>query len=289
MARIGKYAPANLWRAFFVFGLSGQLLGAVSAVTPTTNLAQVGLPDAAESQRILTQFRESGIAGAYYFDFELRELPRHGDETVLRGKLWGSRNTQGAVTRVVLADAAGHENRLLLQNGPQAAVWRWTAGRVVPVEAGDLFAPLVPGVELSAFDLQMPFLFWPDAQVVSITRIRGRPAHAFVFRPPAVFAEKNSAFASVRSFFDAQFNAPTQTELLDKDGGVLKTFALLDLKKVGGQYIPKSFEVRDETSRNKTRLVVTAAALNLDLAERWFLPANLGSDPAPVKTERLEP
>ena len=289
MAIFGRSAPANLWRAFFIFTLGGRLFAAGPGVTPPTNLAQVGLPDAAEAQRILTQFRQSGIAGAYYFEFELRELPRHGDETILLGKLWGSRNELGAVTRVVLTDAAGHEHRLLLQNGAQATVWRWNAGKAAALEADALFAPVVPGVELSAFDLQMPFLFWPDAEVVSIARIRGRPAHAFVFRPPATFAAPNAAFATVRSFFDAQFNVPTQTELLDQKGGVTKTLALLDLKKVSGQYIPQSFEVRDEVSRNKTRLVVIAAALNLDLAERWFVPANLGTDPAPVTVVRLDP
>lgn len=289
MAIFGKSAPANFWRAFFVFAACVPLFAAGPGVTPPTGLAQVGLPDAAEAQRILTQFRQSGIAGAYYFEFELRELPRHGEETTLRGKLWGSRNTQGAVTRVVVTDAAGREHRLLLQNGPQASVWRWASGRAAPVEVAALFDPVVPGVELSAFDLQMPFLFWPDAEVVSIARIRGRPAHAFVFRPPAEFATQNTAFGAVRSFFDAQFNVPTQTELLDKKGGVTKTLALLDLKKVSGQYIPQSFEVRDEVSRNKTRLVVTAAALNLELADRWFVPANLGGDPAPVPAVRLDP
>jgi hypothetical protein len=264
------------------------MFGAGPTVTAPSSLAQVGLPDAAEAQRILEQFRQSGIAGAYYLEIELRELPRHGAESVLHGKLWGSRNAQGAVTRVVVSDAAGREHRFLLQNGSQATAWSWLEGRATPLVDGALFDPLVPGVELSAFDLQMPFLFWPDAAVVSIKRIRGRPAHEFMFRAPPSFAATYAAMPAVRSFFDTQFNAPTQTEILDAKGAVMKTLVLLDLKKVAGQYIPKSFEVRDETSRNKTRLVVTAAALNLELANHWFTPEALGSDPAPVTTQRID-
>ena len=289
MASSGKFTPAILWRAFFILAFSVRAWAAGPSITPPSNLAQVGLPDAAEAQRILSQFRQSGIAGVYYLEFELRELPRRGEELVMRGKLWGGRNDQGAVTRIVLVDGVGAEHRFLLQNGPQATVWRWGAGRAAPLEVSALFEPIVPGVELSAFDLQMPFLFWPEAKVVSITRIRGRPAHAFVFRPPTAFASKYSAVASVRSYFDAQFNAPTQTELLDPSDYVIKTLALLDLKKVAGQYIPKSFEVRDEITRNKTRLVVMAAALNLEIADQWFSPATLGNDPAPIKPVRLDP
>ena len=188
-----------------------------------------------------------------------------------------------------LTDAAGREHRLLVQNGRQAAVWRRVDGRAKALGVGELFAPLVPGVQLSAFDLQMPFLFWPDAEVVSIVRIRGRPAHAFLFHPPATFAAKDSTMATVRSYFDAQFNAPMQTELLDRTGAVTKTFSLLDLKKIDGRYIPKAFEVRDEASRDKTRLVVTGVALNLDLATTMSEPGALGDDIRPPPPARIVP
>jgi hypothetical protein len=123
MAISGKDAPAIFRRAFFI--LIAATSEAIAAAPPSAppELAQIGKPDAAEAQRILTQFREAGIAGEYFLEFDLIELPRRGDEKLFRGKLWGGRNEQGAIVRVALRDADGHEHRLLVQNGPQAAVW----------------------------------------------------------------------------------------------------------------------------------------------------------------------
>jgi len=288
MANFGNFAPASLWRAFcFSTVLAAAGFGASPQAAPPPELAQVGKPDAAEARRILEQFRRAGIVGEYYFEFELRELPRRGDEKIFLGRLWGGRNEQGAVTRIVVVDDAGAEQRLLVQNGERPAVWRTAGGRAAELAGAASFEPLVPGVELSAFDLQMPFLYWPGATVESIKRIRGRPAHEFLFRPPAEFAREHPEISGVRSYFDTQFNAPMQTELIGGDGRTLKTLSLLDLKTIGGQPIPESFEVRNEATRDKTRLVVTAVALRLELPPTIFAPAALTDDVAPPPAERI--
>jgi hypothetical protein len=117
--------------------------------------------------------------------------------------------------------------------------------------------------------------------------MRGRPAHEFMFRPPPEFAAGAGPLAAVRSCFDAQYNAPVQTELLATDGSVLKTLTLVDLKKVADQWIVKSIEVRDEVRRDKTRLLVTGAAMNLMLAESLFTPAALDRTLAQPPADRL--
>jgi hypothetical protein len=233
------------------------------------------------------QFRQTGIAGDYFLEFDLRTLPRRGDEQSFQGKMWGSRNVEGAITRVVLAEGADREQRLLVQNGGAAAVWRREGQQPVALDAAALFSPVVPGVNLTAFDLQMPFLYWPGVTLEKIARMRGRPAHVFVFRPPAAFAAKNPRVGAVRAYLDTQYNAPTQIETIDPDGRVAKTLSLLDLKKVGEQWIPKSFEVRDEVTRDKTRLTVSAAALNLALPSGLFTPAGLMDEVRPPAAERI--
>src|SRR5690606_27641347 len=120
----------------------------------------------------------------YYLEFELRSLPRRGEGRTHHGRWWGSRNEQGVIMRIEIADAAGQPHRLLLQNGESAAVWRLEGGRPVRVDIAGLMAPLVPGIEVSAFDLQMPYLYWPGATVDKITRVLGRPTHAFHFPAP---------------------------------------------------------------------------------------------------------
>jgi hypothetical protein len=288
MAKFGRFTPASLRRAFFFFGAFAVVLarGAVPLNSPP-ELAQVGLPDAAEIARILLQFRQTGIAGDYYLEFDLRALPRRGEERVFTGKMWGSRNVEGAITRVVLSTGSGAEQRLLVQNGGQAGVWRLNDQRIVVLDTAELLAPIIPGTNLTAFDLQMPFLYWPSVSLEKLTRLRGRPAHVFIFRPPAAFASKNPGIGAVRAYLDTQYNAATQIESIDSNGRVVKTLSLLDLKKIGEQWIPKSFEVRDEITRDKTRLAVTSAALGLALPSAVFTPAGLTDPISTPPTERI--
>ena len=280
-------APASLRRAFFVLMAAACPLPAAPPTSPAPGLAQIGKPDAAESRRILEQFRQAGIAGEYYFEFELHQLPRRGAERVFPGKLWGGRNSRGTIVRIALTDAAGREQRLLVQNGAQPTVWRFADNQLTQPGMTALLAPLVPGVELTAFDLQMPFLLWPDAEVTAIVRVLGRPAYAFLFRPPTGFAAQYPEVAAVRAYFDTQFNAPTQTEQLNAAGGVTKTLSLVEFKRLGDQPLPKVLEVRNETTRDKTRFVITAAALQLDLASAIFEPGALADDVRPPAANRL--
>lgn len=287
--------PAVIWRAFFVGALLGatglRAAPATGATQPPAEYVQFGRPDQEEGRRVLAQFRQAGIAGQYYLEFDLRVMPRRGDERVFHGKLWGGRNGQGVVTRVAVTDAAGHERRLLIQNGEQSAIWGSDTPGGAP-RAVEAFEPLVPGVELTAFELQMPYLYWPDATLESVSRIRSRPAHVFFFRPPAEWAARHPGIGAVRAYLDTQFNAPVQTELLDPRGRVLRTLSLVELKKVGEQYIAKSIDLRIEATRDKTRFQVTGAALGLEFSGVVFEPAGLADDvrpPEPGKIEQIAP
>ena len=300
MTRSCKFTPATFWRAFFIcVCLAATSFGASKGPSaPPPDLAQFGKPDEAEAQRILEQFRRSGIPGEYFLDFELHALPRRGKRVVYGGKLWGGRNETGAINRVELIDGDGKVHRLLVQNGERSAVWRSIAGGPVEqVTASALFEPVIPGVELTAFDLQQPFLYWPSATLEKISRIRGRPAHAFLFQAPGGFAASSKGVAAARAYLDTQFNALMQTELLGSNGRVVKTTALIDLKKITDphsgreQWVPKSFDVRNEVTRDKTRFVVKAVALDLELLPAVFEPATLSEQiqpPAAGRTVRLD-
>lgn len=286
-----KIASALMRRAFLLgalLALGASRAAPGPAASPPSTYLQLGEPDQAEGRRVLAEFRQAGIAGEYYLEFDLRVMPRRGDERVFHGHLWGGRNDQGAVLRVAVADAAGHERRLLIQNGVQSAVWRSDVRSETPrrVEA---FEPLVAGVELTAFELQMPFIYWPDATLESVTRVRSRPAHLFLFRPPAAWAAQHPEISAVRAYLDTQFNAPVQTELLDGKGRVARTLSLVDLKKVGDQYIVKSVDLRNEATRDKTRFQVTAAALGLEFSSVMFEPARLNDDIQPPTGAQLTP
>lgn len=243
-------------------------------------LAQVGLPDAKEAARLLEQFRQAGIPGDYYFEFQLQHLPRRGATRVFQGRLWGSRNEQGAITRVELVDGTGQKQRFLIQNGEKPCVWRLQDGKAAEVAPAQVFAPLIPGIEITAFDLQMPYLYWPGAKVQAIKRVLGRPANAFLFPAPAGITDK-SRVTAVRAYLDTQYNALTQTELLGPGGKVLKTFSLVSLKTVDGQTLPRTVDFRNDATRDKTRLHITAVALRLDLGPALFTPEALAEEIRP--------
>ena len=280
MSRAGSIWPAGIWRAFFVHAL---LCGA-SLTAARSAPAEIS---ATEAARILGEFRNSGIPGQYYLEFELRALPRRGAESVFQGRLWGKRNEQGPISRVELTDASGAKHRLLVQNGERAAVWRWANGRAAGLGVTELFAPVIPGVELTAFDLQMPFLYWPDAKLQSIDKVRGRPAHTFLFRAPAEFAAQHPQVAAARASLDTQMNALVQTELLDRSGKVLKRFSPLSLKMIDKQVLPKEVDFRNEATGDKARMKITGAALGLELPPAMFAPAALAEDARPPAAEKV--
>jgi hypothetical protein len=288
------HAPAILRRAFFV-GV-WLAVGSVQAGPPPTNSSrtppaylQLGKMDQEEGRRALEAFRGAGIPGQYYLEFELRVMPRRGEERIVPGQLWGARNEQGAVTRCAVSDGDGGDRRLLLQNGEQAKVWCTdlkgaAAGQVRIV---DSFEPLIPGVELTAFDLQMPYIYWTDAVLERLVSIRSRPTHVFLFRPAAAWAAEHPDVSGVRTYLDTQFNVPVQTEVLGRDGRVVRTLSLVDLKKVGDQYIPKSIDLRNEHTRDKVRFQVLGAALNLNLPPAVFDPSHLVDPVAPPPAGKI--
>lgn len=290
--------PAYLRRAFFATAAAVLTLPCFAAAPKPTvapPLTQMGKSDPTEARALLEQVRQ-GIPGNYYFEFQLRVMPRRGEERLIPGQLWGGRNEAGTVSRVVLnVDKSEHstsERRLLIQGGRNAALWRWDAGGAVkPLGLASPFEAVLPETDLTAFDLQMPYLYWEKYTYEGLTRFRGRPTHVFVMQPPADFAAKFKDLTAVRVFLDTQYNAMVQTEILGVGKVVLKTLSLVDLKKVGDQWIPKTFDIRDEKTRNKTRFDVLAAALELDFSRMIFEPAQLSETvrpPADGKLTRLD-
>jgi hypothetical protein len=287
------------WRAFFLgICLAGSSLAvAAPASRSAPPLSQFGKLDTEEARAALEQLRRQGISGDYFLELQIRVMPRRGEERMIRGQLWGGRNAIGPLTRVALDATVGAAPspalRLLIQNGRESGAWRWGSERgVEKLSVASLFEPLIADTELTAFDLQMPFMFWERFEYEGLARFRGRPAHVLVLRPPAEFAAKHPALTGVRVHLDTQFNALVRTELLGERDAVTKTLSLVDLKRIGEQWIPKTFDLRDERTRNKTRVSVTAAALDLDFAGTLFEPAMLADPvrpPDPARTTRIEP
>ena len=286
MSDLLKSTPAVFWRAFLFWALAA-VAQAASNFPAAPELAQLGKPDAAEARDLLEKVRGSTLPGKSYLEFELHALPRRGDERVYRGRLWSSHNGSGAITRVQLTDGSGQVHRWLLQNGAAAAVWTLAGQQPVQLPEASVLSPLIPGVDISAFDLLMPYLYWPDAGLSRLERIRGRPAYTFVFQPPLSFQQAHPEVGSVRAYLDTQYRAITQAERIGPGGQILSTLSMGGLKRVNDQWMLKSVDFRNDTTRDKTRLLITAAALDLDLSPALFEPARLAEEIAPPRADRI--
>jgi hypothetical protein len=230
-------------------------------------------PDQIEGAQILEDMRAIGLGGSYYQNFELVFLPRRGPQKHQQGRWFGSRNQQGPITRVELrASDADRPEILLVQNGPEPAVWR-LGGEQGPVKisAAEVMQPLA-STTLSAADLQIPFMYWKDFIYEGREPFRGRPAFVFLLYPPVAEAAAYPEIGGARVFIDTQYHVPLQAQWVDEAGEALKTITVLDLKKVSDQWIVKSFEVRNERTRDKTRFLVTAVALDAEIPEDIFTP-----------------
>lgn len=259
---------------------------------PPARYVQFGQPDQAEGRKILEAFRQQGIAGDYYLEFDLRVLPRRGDSRVVSGgRLWGSRNEIGPISRVELpANDGTAAQRLLVQNGNSGSVWIAAPDALAALPGAlapsALFAPLA-GTDLTSFDLQMPFLYWNEFVFEGVAPVRGRPAHVFLVYPPDDIIALKPELTGVRVFLDTQYGALVQAQQIGAEERVLKTMTVLDLKKVDDQWMVKTIDLRDETTRNKTQFVVTSAALGLEFAGGLFDPAALGQAVTPPPAERI--
>ncbi|MBA4136349.1 MAG: hypothetical protein C0518_03420 [Opitutus sp.] len=256
-------------------------------------------PDQTEGAKILAGFRNVGIQGDYWLKFDLRVMPRKGDERRLEGEMFGAQGPDGPLTKLLVDDlgnkGGSHLQLYLLKGGRNQEAWEWNHGQrgITPsrVEDDGLLAS-VQGTDLTLFDLQMPFLHWTDFIYEGVANVRGRPAHAFLLYPPTPLEipanENGTPPAAVRVFLDTQFSAMTQAEWLDAAGKPLKTITVLDLKKTGEQWIVKSIDLRNHRTRAKTRFALTAAALGLSLPPETFDPQRISHPNPPVPADKVE-
>jgi hypothetical protein len=268
--------------ALVAVGLLPRLPAQDKGFRPPPNFARNGKADQAEGARILAEFRQAGIGGTYWLGFELRVMPRKGAERTVPGEMLGTRGDRGPLTLLTI-----DRQRWLVQGGPASSVWQAPAGeKPQPLPLKDALQP-VAGTDLTLFDLQMPFLYWKDFVYEGLTRARGRPAHSFVLYPPRELAAVRPDLTGVRVLIDTQFQALMQAELLGAKGTAEKTISVLDLKKVGEQWIVKSIDLHNNLTRDKTRFTVTAAALDLALSPAAFEPAALSVAAPAIPAEKI--
>jgi hypothetical protein len=262
------------------------VLGTLLTAQPS---ASAQTPSREDAAALLNRFRGSIWTEPTYAEFDLREMPRRGDEHVFHGRFWGARDDRGPVTRFEVDAVRGAPpHAILLRGGPDGGLWTSDGPGSGILSPDAVLKPLVPGIEITPFDLlPMPYLYWLDADFVGVERVRGRQAYVYLLMPSADFSARNPGIKAVRVYLDGQYEALEQSEIIGTGGPVTKTLSLLELRKVGPRWIPKDVDVRTEGTRDKTRLTLTAVAVGAAFAPATFDPARLGTPVAPPAGEQV--
>lgn len=259
-----------------------SLMNAQAATRRDTrgNLNEVKKLNPEESDSFLDSFRNQRLEKEYCFKFELLDLPRRGEPVPYYGVMWGTWNRIGPLTRISVwpKDAKSEEDHIhmLIQGGLQPQVWVKIRGvnEVTRLKTEDMLAPLVGSLLYTPFDVQLPFTHW-SGKYVNSKRVKGRPAHIYRMTPPETFQRAYPGISNITMSVDGGFQALLQANVMGPNGSFLRTMSVLSFKKVGDDWIVKSIELKDQTTGDKSRFTVLAAALNLDLPEDVFFPENV--------------
>lgn len=248
---------------------------------------QPGRLDEEAGARVMERFRQIGIAGEFVFAVELIHQPYRGDSVTHEGRLAGGW-TGFPRTRLDLEAPSGESTprRFLQWNGPQPQTWSLVDGQLRQLQGNALHQPLIPGLTLTPYDVQMPFIYWTDYAYEGSSRLRGRGVHFFLLYPP----EDDPRYASigaVRVAIDADFNVAVRAETLDLDSQPLRRLDVQSVKKVQDQWIIRRLDLIDLQTRDRSRLEVVAARLSLQLPDKTLHPDGLDMPIPPVELEAL--
>ena len=253
--------------------------------------------DQEKGKEVLATFRGQRLHGDFVFLFEMTSLPRRrgaGEKISYRGRLWGRWQEGRLLSRFLIRQQipAGYEKMasaidtdaytaFLMRSGDNTRIWKYAspgAEWISELQGAEIFEPLLPGLELSAFDLQMAFIFWPEYRYEGVSAAH-RTVHRFLMQPPADLQGKPANLKQVRFFIESRFRALTKVEMLNAQNEPFKTLRVRKFKKVDGRYIVKEVDFFDERTRRKTRFSVVNAVFNPKLPTDFFTPEALSDLP----------
>lgn len=241
-----------------------------------------------EGRKRIESFRQWRYNGDYSFKFDMKHMPRRGRGKTFQGVLWGSWNPAGPVMRMELwpGNAPNIKAKFLIQSGPEPKVWIQQPNEpgVHQLSEKEFFEPLFEGVTYTPFDMLMSFIYWNDFTYEGSEKVKSRQAHLFLMKPPQSIRANYSKLSAVRVVMDAHYNFLLRADQLDRMKQPRKSFRLIDFKKVQNEYIAKTMDLVDESTHEKTRLQVIAAAMGLHLDRSTFDPEYLSENLKPLNS-----
>jgi hypothetical protein len=137
------------------------------------------------------------------------------------------------------------------------------------------------GSEFSYYDLALPFLRWPNPKMIDPDgRVRGRDCFAIEI------AAEDQPYARVTVWIDKEYYALLRAEAFDKDGNLVRRFAVTSFKKIGEAWVPRGLEAailppgQSLPNQQKSRLEVYEGDYGTQLPADWFAAEAFGATTA---------
>jgi hypothetical protein len=227
-----------------------------------------------EALRFLYNLRLNTFSESYVLRFKLKHYPPRDRVKVYYGSLYGSIDPLTGVNRerLIVEQRSGESpsgfetlKEALIERGAMPLVWIKDNEQVKLLDREALEEPIIPETTLSFMDFLTPFLYWNQYEYLGPSRIKARPTQTY--RMYAPFDSETTALIEL----DDEFAAILKAEVSQGDASPAKSLELISFKKTSGKYIPKIIDYLDhENHGNKTRIEVTAAALDVELPESLF-------------------
>jgi len=135
------------------------------------------------------------------------------------------------------------------------------------------------GSEFSYYDLALPFLRWPNPKMIDPDdRVRGRDCFAIEI------AAEGEPYARVKIWIDKEYYALLRAEAFDKDGNLVRRFAVTSFKKIGEAWVPRGLEAailppgQSLPNQQKSRLEVYEGDYGTQLPTEWFAVEGFGAN-----------
>ena len=107
-----------------------------------------------------------------------------------------------------------------------------------PLQKG-MQEPVAEGSGVTAEDLSLGFLYWPDARVMEKEKVRTRPTWKIELRP----GRGGSEFAVVRVWLDEDSGALMRIEGYDWQGKLLRRFEVVSGQRIDGPWMLKQMRI----------------------------------------------
>ncbi len=122
---------------------------------------------------------------------------------------------------------------------------------------------MIGGTALNCGDLAMPFLWWPDGEIVKREKTRGRECYVLDLKPG-----QPGEVARVRAWIDSSIFIVLKAESYGADKKLIKQVTVKSFKKVEDQWMIKDLEVIMGSAADKTVVTVDSMETQSERREK---------------------